>query len=92
MATLVHLPDLLRSYTGGCREVVLDGAEAVATLRDALRALDRRYPGIAFRLVDEQGQVRPHIRIFVARTAVRDLDCGLAPDGEITIVGALSGG
>jgi hypothetical protein len=87
-----RLPGLLRAYTGGTAVWQVDDFPANATLRDALACLDARWPGVAFRLVDEQGALRPHIRIFVDATPVRDLDRSLPPDTEIMIVGALSGG
>jgi len=67
--------------------------EADGTSLDALlRALDRSYPGIRFRVVDEQDRPRRHIRFFVNREQVDRLDVALAPTDEIHIFQALSGG
>jgi molybdopterin converting factor small subunit len=89
----VLIPGLLRSYTGGERRVALDlsgaGGESVDA---ALRALDARYPGIRFRVVDEQGAIRRHIRIFIGRDQARTLSDPLVEGTELMIVGALSGG
>ncbi len=63
-----------------------------ATVAAALAELDRRFPGLRFRLVDEQGGIRPHIKLFLDARQVRDLGIGLPASGELMIVGALSGG
>jgi molybdopterin converting factor small subunit len=77
----------LRSYTGKAF-VQADGATLDALLND----LDRRYPGIRFRMVDEQRRIRRHIRIFVNGEQTFDPDLPLKPTDEISIVQALSGG
>jgi molybdopterin converting factor small subunit len=84
----VGIPDPLLSYTGRCREVQAEGA----TVAELLDDLDRRYPGIRFRLVDEQDRVRPHMRVFVNRVKIRELGVTLAPGDEVDILQALSGG
>jgi molybdopterin converting factor small subunit len=84
----VLIPDPLRSYTERRRDVEADGA----TLGELLADLDRRYPGIRFRMIDEQDAIRRHIRIFVNGDQVRALDTALAPNDEVFIVQALSGG
>jgi molybdopterin converting factor small subunit len=88
----VRIPGLLRSYTGGAEHVAVELARDGATLGDALAALDARYTGLRFRIVDEQGSVRPHIKLFVDGVLVRDLTRHVPRDGELMIVGALSGG
>ena len=93
MAVIFHIPGALRVYTDGKRQVEIGAAHR--TLREALRALWLRYPGLRDRLTTEQGEVREHINIFVGNEDVRYLD-GLATpvpdDTEITIVPAISGG
>jgi molybdopterin synthase sulfur carrier subunit len=84
----VSIPTPLRSYTQQCAEVDATGA----TLAELLRDLDRRYPGIRFRMIDEQDAIRPHIRIFVNREQVYELDRPLLPSDEVQILQALSGG
>lgn len=84
----VLIPTPLRSYTDGAREVEAHGA----TLADMLADLDRRFPGMRFRMVDELGRTRPHMRIFVNRVAVFELAHPLADSDEVAIVQALSGG
>ena len=84
----VTLPTPLVEYTGGVREVEATGA----TLDELLRDLDRQYPGIRFRMIDEQDQIRPHIKLFINAALERSLAAPLRePDGLI-IVAALSGG
>ena len=84
----VVLPSPLASYTANRREVEAHGA----TVAELLADLDRRYPGIRFRMVDEQGRIRPHIKIFVNRSQVGSPEARLAGSDEVLIVAALSGG
>jgi hypothetical protein len=84
----VWIPQPLRSYTGQCKQVEAEGGSLAELLAD----LDRRYPGIRFRMIDEQDALRPHMRIFVDREEVAGLDVRLRPDAEIHIFQALSGG
>jgi molybdopterin converting factor small subunit len=83
----VLIPGALRSYTEKA-EVKVGGT----TLGEVLAALDLQYPGIRFRIVDEQDAIRRHIRIFVNGEQARDLSQALRPTDEVIIVQALSGG
>jgi len=83
----VLIPTSLRSYTRASR-VEADGA----TLGELLADLDRRHPGLRFRMVDEQDRLRPHMRVFVNGRAARDLALPLRADDDVSIVQALSGG
>ena len=84
----VRIPSPLASYTRNAREVDATGA----TLFELLADLDRRYPGIRFRMIDEQDAVRPHMRIFVNGEQVWDLHSALAEGDDVFIIQALSGG
>lgn len=84
----VHIPTALRSYTAQEGEVQVDGQ----TLAVVLEELDRRYPGIRFRIITEQDRVRPHIRIFVNDEQAPHLHVPTRADDQIYIVCALSGG
>ena len=84
----VHIPTPLQSYTTQQSEVQADGA----TLAAVLSVLDHRYPGLRFRIITEQGTIRPHIRIFVNAEQARDLSAVLDPNDQIHIICALSGG
>lgn len=84
----VLLPSPLHSYTKGTSQV-----EAVGNTVDRLLGdLDRRYPGIRFRMIDEQGAIRPHIRIFVNGERVFEIEHFLGSSDEVQIIAALSGG
>jgi molybdopterin converting factor small subunit len=83
----VLMPTALRSYTQAAR-VVAEGDTLHALFAD----LDRRYPGLRFRVVDEQNRLRPNMRIFVNGLGVRDLAHALRPDDDVALVLALSGG
>ena len=84
----VTLPTPLVDYTGGLREVEASGRK----LDDLLRDLDRQYPGIRFRMIDEQDRIRAHIKLFVNAELERSLDAPLTAQDKIIIVAALSGG
>ena len=84
----VLIPNPLRSYTGDAACVTAAGS----TLGELTRDLDRRYPGMRFRVIDEQGQVRRHIRFFVNGVQSFDLSTPVADADEVMIVCALSGG
>ena len=84
----VRVAALLYSYTGGASSLAASGD----TLAEVLADLDRRYPGMRFRLVDEQDRLRRHVRLFVNGSDARDLAIPLGDGDEIYIVGALSGG
>lgn len=85
----VRVPTHLHDYTSGRAEVELAG---VATLGDVLRELDQRYPGLRFRVVDEQDRIRRHIQFFVGGRVARDLAHPVGEHDEVQIVAALSGG
>ncbi len=83
----VLIPSQLRAYTQA-GEVQAAGA----TLGELIADLDRRYPGIRFRMVNEQDRIRTHMRIFVNQEIVGDLDYPLREGDVVRIIGALSGG
>ena len=83
----VLIPSALRSYTERS-EAEANGSTLAAVLAD----LDRLYPGIRFRMIDEQNRIRPHIRFFVNGEQVRNLGQALEATDELIIVQALSGG
>jgi sulfur-carrier protein len=84
----VLIPTPLRSYTGNQKVVDADGATIDAVLHD----LDRQFPGLRFRVVDEQGRLRTHMKVFVGQESVRDLRAPLDGHDEVTLMQALSGG
>lgn len=83
----VLIPSALRSYTQSSLAKACG-----ATLDEVLIDLDRQYSGIRFRVIDEQGRVRRHIRIFVNGISASALSQAMLPGDEVVIVQALSGG
>jgi sulfur-carrier protein len=84
----VLIPNPLRSYTKDAALVNASGS----TLGELAFELDLRYPGMRFRVIDEQGQIRAHIRFFVNGLQQQDLTVPLRETDEVMIVCALSGG
>jgi sulfur-carrier protein len=84
----VRIPSPLRSYTGEATVVHAAGE----TVHDVLKDLDRQFPGLCFRIVDEQGELRKHMRIFVNDEMTRDLSSPVTETDEVTLLQALSGG
>jgi molybdopterin converting factor small subunit len=84
----VRIATPLRSYTGGAATVEADGSTAAEVIAD----LERQFPGIRFRMVDEQGRLRQHVNVWADGERVRDLDTDVSQTAELTIMQALSGG
>lgn len=84
----VLIPSQLQSYTGGASRVEVQGATVAAALDD----LDRQFPGVRFRVIDEQERIRRHMRIFVGQDRQFDIGRTLDEGDEVLIFGALSGG
>jgi molybdopterin converting factor small subunit len=88
MNCTVRVASPLRSYTGGASNVNAEGA----TLADVLADLDRRYPGIRFRMIDEQDRIRRHIRLFVNTREAHALSEPVTAADTVHLICALSGG
>lgn len=84
----VRLPTMLESYAGGIRDVQANGT----TVAELLHDLDLRFPGIRFRMINEQDQLRPHMKIFVNGNSINLLETEVVADDEIVILQSLSGG
>ena len=84
----VRVGSPLRSYTGNASTVAAAGATVAALIED----LDRQFPGLAFRIVDEQGRLRPHMVVWLGQERCRDLTASLDGLAEVVIMQALSGG
>lgn len=78
----------LRSYTGGRSEVEAQGV----TVGEVLDDLNRQFPGMRFRMVDEQDRLREHIRIFFKAERCASLADRIDGPGEVQIICAISGG
>jgi sulfur-carrier protein len=88
MPCTVKVASPLRSYTQGAASVSADGN----TVRDVLADLERRFPGIRFRMIDEQDGVRRHIRLFVNTVEVKELSDCVNDGDDVHLICALSGG
>ena len=88
MSCTVRIASPLRSYTAGASSVTADGASLQAVLAN----LDQRFPGIRFRMVDEQGRIRPHMRLFVNTSEAKELSAPVGVGDTVHVICALSGG
>lgn len=87
----VRIPTPLRSATGGAATVDVDGA----TLRSVLEGLEAQHPGIGERLLDDDGQLRRFVNVFVDDEDVRfqeGLDTPVEPSTTVSIIPAVAGG
>jgi molybdopterin converting factor small subunit len=83
----VLIPSALQSYTKA-NYVEASGESLSALLAD----LERQFPGIRFRIIDEQDRIRPHMRFFINGEQIFDLQHQLHKDDDVCLVQALSGG
>jgi sulfur-carrier protein len=91
MTVSVRIPTILRSYTGGTAVVTSEPG----TLRDVIAALDTEYPGIAGRLLDEAGQLRRFVNVYVGEEDIRlaqGLDTPVPAGGQVSVIPAVAGG
>ena len=91
MPQKVRIPTPLRKLTNN-EELVETNA---ATIGDAIKELQSRFPGIAERLVDEKGEVRRFVNVYVNEEDIRFLQNQQTPlkDGdEVSIIPAIAGG
>jgi molybdopterin synthase sulfur carrier subunit len=91
MSVSVRIPTILRTYTGGRSEVSAAGA----TLAEVLDDLDASYAGIKGRILDDAGQLRRFVNVYVGNDDVRflkNLDTA-TPDGtQVSVIPAVAGG
>lgn len=91
MTAHVRIPTILRTYTGGESEVTAAGT----TLSEVLDDLDANYSGIKARILDDQGELRRFVNVYVGNDDVRFLDNleTPTPDGaQISVIPAVAGG
>jgi molybdopterin converting factor small subunit len=87
----VHLPGVLRAHAGGAADISVEDAgddEGRTTVRSLLDHLGREHPALVRRIVDERGELRRFVNVYVGDVDVRDRD-GLAttiPDGSTVLV------
>lgn len=91
MSAKVRIPTQLRSLTSGSSEVTVEGGN----IRDLLNNLESKYPGIGERLLDDSGDLRRFINVFVGQEDIRfldGLDTPVKGDEEVSIIPAIAGG
>jgi sulfur-carrier protein len=91
VTVLVRIPTILRSYTAGAAEV----PAPEGTLREVIAGLDAAYPGLAGRILDESGQVRRFVNVYVGDEDVRfaqGLDTPVAAGTRVSVIPAVAGG
>jgi molybdopterin synthase sulfur carrier subunit len=91
MAVHVRIPSPLRRITNGERVVEVSGGN----LAQALDDLDRRFPGIRAKILDDRGEVLQFVNIFVNEQDIRflsGLQTPLGDGAEVSIVPAMAGG
>ncbi|HVA51882.1 MAG TPA: MoaD/ThiS family protein [Acidimicrobiales bacterium] len=91
MSVVVRLPGQLRSLVGGVGEVPVEAT----TVREAIAAVDVAFPGLATRILDDDGGIRRFVNVFVADEDVRfldGLDTVLEPGQTVSLVPAVAGG
>jgi sulfur-carrier protein len=87
----VRVPTILRSYTGGAAEV----SAPEGTLREVIAGLDAAYPGLAGRILDQGGQLRRFVNVYVGDEDVRfaqGLDTQVADGARVSVIPAVAGG
>lgn len=91
MSAKVKIPTILRSYTAGLSEVETQGT----TLREVLTSLDQQYPGIGGRVLDDSGQLRRFVNVYIDDDDVRfltGLDSKVEEGASVSIIPAVAGG
>ena len=91
MTVQVRIPTILRSYTGGAAEVTA----ADGTLREVIAGLDATYPGLGGRIIDDGGNLRRFVNVYVGDEDVRfaqGLDTRVPPGERVSVIPAVAGG
>ena len=91
MTATIRIPTPLRTATGGASTVEVDAA----TVGEALASLEQAHPGVAERLLDDNGQLRRFVNVFVDDEDVRfaqGLQTPVNPGATVSIIPAVAGG
>ena len=91
MSVSVRIPTILRTFTGGQAEVIADPG----TLREVLAGLDATYPGLAGRIVDDTGNLRRFVNVYVGEEDVRfaqGLETPVPSGAHVSVIPAVAGG
>lgn len=84
---VVRLRAPLSELAGGNRELELEGS----TVAEVLKALEQRHPDVKGWILDEHGQIREHINVFVNKEYGRE-DTAVADSDRLHVLPAISGG
>ena len=91
MSVSVRIPTILRTYTGGSAEV----AAQPGTLREVIAGLDATYPGLGSRIVDDTGNLRRFVNVYVGEEDVRfaqGMDTPVTAGAHVSVIPAVAGG
>ena len=91
MSVSVRVPTILRSYTGGAAEVTAQAG----TLREGIAGLDAAFPGIGGRILDDTGNLRRFVNVYVGDEDVRfaaGLDTPVPAGIQVSVIPAVAGG
>jgi sulfur-carrier protein len=91
MSVSVRIPTILRTYTGGSAEVDAEPG----TLREVIASLDVAYPGLGGRLVDDAGNLRRFVNVYLGEEDVRfaqGLDTPVPDGAHVSVIPAVAGG
>lgn len=91
MSVLIRIPTPLQSVTGGEKEINVDSGQ----LNQIFDALEQKYPGLKERIIDDSGELRRFVNIYVNEEDVRflrGLDTEVSEGSEVSIIPAVAGG
>ena len=91
MSVSVRIPTILRTYTDGSAEVTAEPG----TLREVLAGLDASYPGLAGRIVDDTGNLRRFVNVYVGEEDVRfaqGMETPVPSGAHVSVIPAVAGG
>lgn len=91
MAVTVRLPGALRDSVGGENKLTAAGR----TLEEVFADIERRHPGFRARVVDDAGQLRTYVNVYIGDADARTsggLAAAVPPDAEVMVIPAMAGG
>jgi molybdopterin synthase sulfur carrier subunit len=91
MSVTVRLPGALRDATGGQTKIEATGR----TLADVISDIERRHPGFAGRVLDDDGRIRTYVNVYIGENDARERGGAdaLVPEGsEVMVIPAMAGG
>ena len=92
MSVKVQIPTPLRGYVENKEEIILEG---VSTIEEALNQLHQNYPDLKQHIIDENGELRKFINIYINDTDIRDKDganSSLESGDDVSIIPSIAGG